>query len=61
MKTNNKIVYRDGLKGIICDWAGTTVDFGSISPVSAFEEAFKDFDFEIIRDEIRRFMDMFKF
>lgn len=60
MKTDNRIVYRDGLKGIICDWAGTTVDFGSLSPVSAFEEAFKDFGFEITRDEIRRFMGMSK-
>ncbi len=60
MKTGNKIVYREGLKGIICDWAGTSVDFGSLSPVSAFEFAFQDFGFEVTRDEIRRFMGMYK-
>ncbi len=60
MKTNNKIIYKDGIKGVICDWAGTTVDFGSLSPVSAFEDAFKDFGFEVTRDEIRRFMGMYK-
>ncbi len=60
MRNDSKIVYRDGLKGVVCDWAGTAVDFGSLSPVSAFEEAFKDFGFEITRDEIRRFMGMYK-
>ncbi len=60
MRTNNRIIYKDGIKGIICDWAGTTVDFGSLSPVSAFEDAFKDFGFEVTRDEIRRFMGMYK-
>lgn len=28
---------------VIFDWAGTTVDFGSLSPVSAFREAFRSF------------------
>ncbi len=60
MKTNNKINYKDELKGVICDWAGTTVDFGSLSPVAAFEEAFKKFGFDVSREEIRSFMGMLK-
>ncbi|MCX8063586.1 MAG: phosphonoacetaldehyde hydrolase [Candidatus Hydrogenedentes bacterium] len=60
MRNENKIVYKEGLKGVICDWAGTAVDFGSLSPVSAFEEAFKDFGHEVTRDEIRQFMGMYK-
>ena len=29
--------------GIIFDWAGTTVDYGSFAPVQAFIEAFEAF------------------
>lgn len=30
-------------EGIIFDWAGTTVDYGCMAPVRAFDEAFKSF------------------
>ena len=29
------------IKAIVLDWAGTTVDFGSIAPVAAFRRAFE--------------------
>lgn len=60
MRTNYKIMYTGGLKGVICDWAGTMVDFGSFSPVSAFEEVFREFGHEVTRDEIRQFMGRYK-
>ncbi|AFL69258.1 phosphonoacetaldehyde hydrolase [Sulfurospirillum barnesii] len=50
-----------GLQGVICDWAGTMVDFGSLSPVAAFKEAFKLYNFEVSFEEIRSFMGMLKF
>ena len=50
-----------GIQGVICDWAGTTVDFGSLSPVAAFAEAFDRFGFSVSFEEIRTFMGMLKF
>ena len=32
--------YKGKLRAAIFDWAGTTVDFGSCAPVSAFKELF---------------------
>lgn len=29
------------IKCVIFDWAGTTVDYGSLDPVLAFQNAFK--------------------
>ena len=31
------------IKAVIFDWAGTTIDFGSIAPVAAFVDLFKKF------------------
>ena len=31
------------IEGIIFDWAGTTVDYGSFAPVQAFIKAFEEF------------------
>lgn len=45
---------------VIFDWAGTTVDFGSLSPVSAFREAFRVFGVEVTEDETRAPMGMLK-
>ena len=47
-------------EGIIFDWAGTTVDYGSIAPVKAFDEAFKHFGIEATVEEIRKPMGMLK-
>ena len=46
--------------GIIFDWAGTTVDYGSISPVKAFDEAFRAFGIIPTMEEIRKPMGMLK-
>src|SRR5699024_2224974 len=42
------------------DWAGTTVDYGSLAPVIAFKKAFKDARIELSDEEIRRDMGMAK-
>ncbi len=47
-------------EGIIFDWAGTTVDYGCMAPVKAFDEAFKAFGIEPTMEEIRKPMGMLK-
>jgi phosphonoacetaldehyde hydrolase len=44
------------IQGIIFDWAGTTVDFGSLCPVGAFQEAFADHGVTVSSDAVQRFM-----
>ncbi|WP_160154202.1 phosphonoacetaldehyde hydrolase [Microbulbifer sp. ALW1] len=42
------------VEGVVFDWAGTTVDFGSFAPTTIFVEAFKAaFDFELSLEEAR--------
>lgn len=48
------------LKGVIFDWAGTTVDYGSFAPVQAFLDTFGEAGIEVKPEEIRRFMGMRK-
>ena len=48
------------LDAVIFDWAGTTVDFGSMSPVAAFMEAFKSYGIEVTEEETRMPMGMLK-
>ncbi|WP_066874392.1 phosphonoacetaldehyde hydrolase [Clostridium mediterraneense] len=48
------------IKGVIFDWAGTTIDYGCFSPVGAFIEAFKSKGIEITIDEAREPMGMLK-
>ena len=45
---------------VIFDWAGTTVDFGSLSPVSAFQEAFQSLGVIVTDEETRAPMGMLK-
>lgn len=47
-------------EGIIFDWAGTTVDYGCMTPVKAFYEAFKTYGIEPTMEEIRKPMGMLK-
>jgi phosphonoacetaldehyde hydrolase len=42
------------IKGVILDWAGTIVDFGSLAPMGAFVELFARHHIEISIDEARR-------
>lgn len=48
------------IEAVIFDWAGTTVDFGSMAPVQAFMEAFKSEGIEPTLEEIRKPMGMLK-
>lgn len=45
--------YQGPLQAIICDWAGTTVDFGCLAPVLAFQQAFAHFNVPITPAEAR--------
>ncbi|AMB98480.1 phosphonoacetaldehyde hydrolase [Aerococcus urinaehominis] len=45
---------------LICDWAGTTVDFGSFAPIEALDLAFKENGVEATDAEIREPMGMTK-
>ena len=48
------------IDAVIFDWAGTTVDFGSTSPVSAFMEAFRRAGVEVTDEETRAPMGLLK-
>jgi phosphonoacetaldehyde hydrolase len=50
--------YTGRLKGVILDWAGTTVDHGSRAPVEAFVEAFRRRSIDVTVEQVRRFMGM---
>ncbi|MFO1432872.1 MAG: phosphonoacetaldehyde hydrolase [Candidatus Competibacteraceae bacterium] len=45
--------YRGPVQAVIFDWAGTTVDFGSLAPVAAFVQLFQANDIVITLDEAR--------
>jgi phosphonoacetaldehyde hydrolase len=44
------------LKALILDWAGTTVDFGSLAPVKTLHKVFTEAGIELTESEIRRDM-----
>lgn len=48
------------IRGVILDWAGTAVDFGSTSPMSAFKEAFRRAGVDVTDDETRAPMGLLK-
>ena len=48
------------IDAVIFDWAGTTVDFGSTSPVSAFMEAFRRAGVDVTDEETRAPMGLLK-
>lgn len=35
------------LRAVVCDWAGTVVDYGSLAPMGAFVSAFAEFGVEV--------------
>ena len=45
--------YRGPLRAIIFDWAGTTVDYGSLAPAIVFVEVFRQRDVEISLEAAR--------
>ena len=52
--------YRGRLQGIILDWAGTMIDFGSRAPAGVFMEVFKDKGVTVTQAEARGPMGMHK-
>ncbi|GCF92737.1 phosphonoacetaldehyde hydrolase [Enterococcus florum] len=48
------------VKTIILDWAGTTVDFGCMAPVLAFQKAFANKGIQLNNQEIRKPMGLLK-
>ena len=52
--------YRGRLQAVILDWAGTTVDHGSLAPVRVLQKIFADRGIEISEDEARRDMGVLK-
>jgi len=52
--------YRAGLQAVVLDWAGTTVDHGSLAPIRVLQKIFADRKIEITEDEARRDMGVLK-
>ena len=52
--------YRGPLKGIVLDWAGTTIDYGCRAPAAVFIEVFRDRGIEVTQPEAREPMGMAK-
>lgn len=48
------------IEAVIFDWAGTTVDYGSLAPVQAFISAFQKFGITPTTEEVRRPMGIAK-
>ena len=58
---SHRAQHRTGpIQAVILDWAGTTVDHGSVAPVMAFIETFRLHDVEISVEEARAPMGMHK-
>jgi phosphonoacetaldehyde hydrolase len=43
----------DRIRLVVLDWAGTTVDHGSLAPVAAFQEAFASAGVQVSTEEVR--------
>jgi len=52
--------YRGCLQAVILDWAGTTVDHGSLAPIRVLQKIFSDRGIEISEEEARRDMGVLK-
>src|SRR5215469_13032819 len=52
--------YRGRLQAVIFDWAGTTVDHGSLAPIRVLQKIFADRGVEISEEEARREMGVLK-
>ncbi len=49
-------VLADRLKAVVLDWAGTTVDFGSVAPARTLQKLFASREIELTDAEVRRDM-----
>ena len=52
--------YTGPLQAVILDWAGTTVDYGSLAPVHVLEQIFAGRGIQVSEDEARRDMGVLK-
>lgn len=52
--------YRGSIQGVIFDWAGTLVDYGSFGPVGAFIETFQKNGIQITLQQVRKPMGLEK-
>lgn len=52
--------YTGKIQAVILDWAGTTVDYGSIGPVAVFINVFKKIGISVSVKEARQFMGLMK-
>ena len=52
--------YRGRLQAVVLDWAGTTVDHGSLAPMRVLQRIFADRGIEITDEEVRRDMGVLK-
>lgn len=48
-----RYTYQGPVQAIVLDWAGTTIDFGSLAPVRAFIELFKQEGIEVSAEQAR--------
>lgn len=48
------------IKGMIFDWAGTSVDYGSIAPTQAFIDVFAEFNIDVSTEIVRKYMGIHK-
>jgi phosphonoacetaldehyde hydrolase len=48
--------YRGKVQAVILDWAGTTVDYGSLSPIRTLQQLFRQRDIVISDPDVRRHM-----
>lgn len=42
------------IRGVLFDWAGTTIDFGSLAPVEVVRAVFEEFGIEVTEEEARQ-------
>ena len=60
MRSETRKRYQGAIRAIIFDWAGTTVDYGSMAPVDAFIELFRRHGVVVSAEEARRPMGSYK-
>src|SRR5262245_35220015 len=60
MDDQNRRSYRGPIKGVILDWAGTTVDFGSFAPTAVFLRLFESEGVQITSEDARDGMGLMK-
>jgi phosphonoacetaldehyde hydrolase len=60
MPSETRKPYEGPVRAVIFDWAGTTVDYGSMAPVDAFMELFRRRGVTVSAEEVRRSMGSYK-